>query len=149
MPEREPRQAGGINEPPPAGKRPSDEHLLIAGAAGGVGSILTQLARRLTSATVICTASRPETQSGVTELGAHHVIDHSKPLPEELKHIGIADVTHLARLTQTDSHDAQIVESLPPQGRLALIDDGVIHITVGKHFGTINAANLKRAHAFS
>lgn len=32
--------------------------LLVIGAAGGVGSILTQLARRLTGATVIGTASR-------------------------------------------------------------------------------------------
>lgn len=59
------------------------ETLLIIGAAGGVGSILTQLARQLTGLTIIGTASRPETQAWVTELGAHHVIDHTKPLSEE------------------------------------------------------------------
>ena len=68
-----------------------DDVLLIVGAAGGVGSILTQLARRLTKATVIGTASRPESQKWVTELGAHHVINHSQPLTEELQRIASAD----------------------------------------------------------
>ena len=105
------------------GSTDQGQSLLIVGAAGGVGSILTQLARRLTGLTVIGTASRPETQAWVRELGAHHVIDHSKPLSEELARIGIGQVTHVASLTQTDQHYAQLVESLEPQGRLALIDD--------------------------
>jgi NADPH:quinone reductase-like Zn-dependent oxidoreductase len=29
----------------------------------------------------------------------------------------------------------------------ALIDQGVLKTTLGEHFGTINAANLRRAHA--
>lgn len=99
------------------------QSLLIVGAAGGVGSILTQLARRLTGLTVIGTASRPETQAWVRELGAHHVIDHNQPLSEELARIGIGQVTHVASLTQTDQHFTQLVEALQPQGRLALIDD--------------------------
>ncbi|MDP9942072.1 zinc-binding alcohol dehydrogenase family protein [Ectopseudomonas alcaliphila] len=178
------------------GSADQGQSLLIVGAAGGVGSILTQLARCLTGLTVIGTASRPETQAWVRELGAHHVIDHSKPLSEELARIGVGQVTHVASLTQTDQHYAQLVECLAPQGRLALIDDplqpldvmqlkrkslslhwelmftralyqtadmieqhrllervsdlvdaGVIKTTLGEHFGTINAANLRRAHA--
>jgi zinc-binding alcohol dehydrogenase family protein len=172
------------------------QSLLVVGAAGGVGSILTQLARQLTGLTVIGTASRPETQAWVRELGAHQVIDHSKPLSEELKRIGIDRVSHVASLTQTDQHFDQLVEALAPQGRLALIDDpvqpldvmklkgkslslhwelmftrslfetadmieqhrllnrvsqlvddGVLKTTLGEHFGTINAHNLRRAHA--
>ncbi|MGA4530749.1 zinc-binding alcohol dehydrogenase family protein [Ectopseudomonas chengduensis] len=178
------------------GSADQGQSLLIVGAAGGVGSILTQLARHLTGLTVIGTASRPETQAWVRDLGAHHVIDHSKPLTEELARIGIGQVTHVASLTQTDQHYAQLVECLAPQGRLALIDDplqpldvmqlkrkslslhwelmftrslyqtadmieqhrllervsdlvdaGVLKTTLGEHFGTINAANLRRAHA--
>ena len=178
------------------GSADQGQSLLIVGAAGGVGSILTQLARHLTGLTVIGTASRPETQAWVRDLGAHHVIDHSKPLSEELARIGIGQVTHVASLTQTDQHYAQLVECLAPQGRLALIDDplqpldvmqlklkslslhwelmftrslyqtedmieqhrllervsdlvdaGVLKTTLGEHFGTINAANLRRAHA--
>lgn len=105
------------------GKQPSEKTLLIIGASGGVGSIMTQLASRLTSLTVIGTASRPETQAWVKQLGAHHVIDHSKPIAEELKRIGFANVDTIVSLTQTDAHIAQIVEAIAPQGRFGLIDD--------------------------
>jgi len=97
--------------------------LLVIGAAGGVGSILVQLARQLTGLTVIGTASRPETQAWVRELGAHHVIDHSKPLTEELKRIGYPQVSFIAGLNQTDKHFAQMAEAVAPQGKIALIDD--------------------------
>jgi zinc-binding alcohol dehydrogenase family protein len=105
------------------GKRPAGESLLIIGAAGGVGSILTQLAKRLTAMTVVGTASRRETADWVVALGADHVIDHSKPLSAELKRVGIGHVTHVASLTQTDAHFDEIVELIAPQGKLALIDD--------------------------
>ena len=97
--------------------------LLVVGAAGGVGSILVQLARKLTELTVIGTASRPDTQDWVLDLGAHHVVDHSKPLTEGLARLGIDAVSHVASLTHTDQHYAQIVAALEPQGQLALIDD--------------------------
>ena len=45
--------------------------LLVIGAAGGVGSILVQLARKLTKLTVIGTASRPDTQDWAYAMGAH------------------------------------------------------------------------------
>jgi zinc-binding alcohol dehydrogenase family protein len=169
--------------------------LLIVGGAGGVGSILTQLANRLTRMTVIATASRPETQDWVRQLGAHHVIDHHRGLTDELKRIGVPSVTDVASLTHTESHYPQLVEALAPQGRLAVIDDpktldamplkwkslslhwelmftrsyyqtsdmirqheyldrvaqlvdqGMLRSTLGEHFGRIDAANLRRAHA--
>ncbi|MCO7609974.1 zinc-binding alcohol dehydrogenase family protein [Pseudomonas chlororaphis] len=171
------------------------QSLLIVGAAGGVGSILTQLARQLTGLKVIGSASREQTQAWVRELGAHAVVDHRQPLSAELKRIGIDQVTHVASLTQTDAHLDELVEALAPQGKLALIDDpksldvtklkrkslslhwefmytrslfetadmqeqhvllnkvaelidaGTLKTTVGEHFGQINAANLRRAHA--
>ena len=54
------------------GKTPDGRALLIVGGAGGVGSILIQLARRLTALTVIATASRPETRDWCLKRGAHH-----------------------------------------------------------------------------
>lgn len=108
------------------GKADQGQSLLVVGAAGGVGSILVQLARQLTGLNVIGTASRAETQAWVRDLGAHHVIDHGKPLAEELKRIGIAEVSHVASLTHTDQHLEQIVAALRPQGRLALIDDPAV-----------------------
>ena len=112
------------------GKQPGGKTLLIIGAAGGVGSMLTQLAARLTNLTVIASASRPETQAWVRQLGAHHVIDHRQPLAQELKRIGFATVDYIAGLTQTETHLAQIIEAIAPQGKFALIDDpAVLDIT--------------------
>ena len=177
------------------GKGDDSQSLLVIGAAGGVGSILVQLARQLTGLTVIGTASRAETQAWVRELGAHHVIDHGQPLLPQLEALGIEQVSMVASLTHTDQHLDQLIEALAPQGKLALIDDpaqldvvklkrkslslhwefmytrslfhtddmieqhrllnrvsqliddGVLKTTLGEHFGTINAANLRRAHA--
>lgn len=98
--------------------------LLVTGAAGGVGSILVQLARARTALTVVGTASRPETQAWLKELGAHHVIDHAQPLVPQLKAIdGLPLVRYAASLTHTPQHYAQLVEALAPQGKLGLIDD--------------------------
>ncbi|MBD9414153.1 zinc-binding alcohol dehydrogenase family protein [Pseudomonas sp. PDM16] len=105
------------------GKGDDGQSLLVIGAAGGVGSILVQLARQLTGLTVIGTASRAETQDWVRELGAHHVIDHSQPLQPQLKALGIDQVSMVASLTHTDQHLDQLIEALAPQGKLALIDD--------------------------
>lgn len=99
--------------------------LLITGAAGGVGSVLLQLARKLTSVCIVATASRPETQAWVKELGAHYVIDHSQPLQPQLAELGIDSVSHVASLTHTDQHYPELITLLAPQGKLALIDDPV------------------------
>ncbi len=105
------------------GKQGRSESLLIIGAGGGVGSIMTQLARRLTALTVVGTASRAETEAWVLELGAHHVIDHRRPLLDELNRVGVGEVSHLVSLTHTDQHFPAIVEAIAPQGRFGLIDD--------------------------
>ncbi len=99
------------------------QSLLVIGAAGGVGSMLVQLARRLTKLTVIGTASRRETADWVRDLGAHHVIDHSKPLAGEITAAGLPAPQLVVSLTQTNQHFAQIAELIAPQGRFGLIDD--------------------------
>ncbi len=113
-------------------KTSKQQCLLIVGAAGGVGSMLVQLAAKLTDAIVIATASRAESQQWVKNLGADHVIDHSKSLTDELNRIGIEKVTHVASLTHTDHHFDQLVEALAPQGKLALIDDPEIQLDIMK-----------------
>jgi zinc-binding alcohol dehydrogenase family protein len=176
----------------------ANRSLLIVGAAGGVGSIMVQLASRLTGLTVIGTASRPETADWVRSLGAHHVIDHAKPIAAEFKRADLAAPEYVVSLTQTEQHFKGIAEMIAPQGKFGLIDDptpgsidigalkgksvslhwelmftrslfatidmieqhklltevarlvdaGELRTTLGEHFGRINAANLKRAHAF-
>ena len=97
--------------------------ILIIGGAGGVGSIAIQLARALTDLTVIATASRPETAAWVKQLGAHHVVDHGKPLAAEVARLGLGAPAFVFSTTQTDRHFDQIVEAIAPQGRFGLIDD--------------------------
>ncbi|MET4041136.1 zinc-binding alcohol dehydrogenase family protein [Bradyrhizobium sp. RT6a] len=177
------------------GKSVDPRTLLITGGAGGVGSILIQLARRLTGLTVLATATRPESQKWCLDLGAHAVIDHGKPMKEQIEKLKLPPVALVASLTFTDQHYKSIADLMAPQGRFGLIDDppeftmstfkgkaisvhwesmftrssfqtadmiaqhhllndvadlidkGVLRTTLDQTFGTINAANLKRAHA--
>jgi NADPH:quinone reductase len=180
----------------PVGKSASAGSLLIIGGAGGVGSVATQLTRRLTGLTVIATASRSETQAWCREMGAHHVIDHRQPLAEQVKEIMPGGVNYVLALTKTEDYFTEIVEAMAPQSALALIenvaapldinqlkpksislhwefmftraryqtadmgeqgrilnevaglvDAGQIRSTMRENLGTINATNLKRAHA--
>jgi zinc-binding alcohol dehydrogenase family protein len=103
--------------------RDSTGSILILGGAGGVGSIAVQLARQLTGLTVLATASRPETQDWVKQLGAHHVIDHGKPMPEQIKALGLAGIDVIFSTTETAQHLPAIIETIAPQGRFGLIDD--------------------------
>ncbi|ONG45628.1 Zn-dependent oxidoreductase [Pseudoroseomonas deserti] len=169
--------------------------ILIIGGAGGVGSIAVQLARQLTDLTVIATASRPETQDWVRQMGAHQVIDHRQPLAAQVAALGLGAPAFVFSTTETGQHLAEIAELIAPQGRFCLIDDpdtldvnrfkrksvsihwelmftrpifetadmdeqgrllnevsrlveaGTLRTTLAETFGTINAANLKRAHA--
>jgi zinc-binding alcohol dehydrogenase family protein len=99
--------------------------LLVIGAAGGVGSILTQLARQLTGLTVVGTASRTETREWVLAHGAHHVIDHHQPWAPQLAALGIEHVTHVAGLNDSAKYVPQVAAVLRPEGKFALIDDVV------------------------
>ena len=105
------------------GKTPDGRALLVIGGAGGVGSIMIQLARRLTALTVIATASRPQTRDWCLQLGADHVIDHTKPMVDQLKALGHGNVALIAGLTGTEQHYPAIQEIVAPQGKFALIDD--------------------------
>jgi len=177
------------------GKSVDPRTLLIVGGAGGVGSILIQLARRLTGLTVVATASRPESQRWCLDLGAHAVIDHSQPMKEQVEKLKLPPVALIASLTSTEQHYKTLADIIAPQGKFGLIDDpaefnvsvfkgkavsihwesmftrssfqtsdmiaqhmllndvadlidkGVLRTTLDQTFGTINAANLKRAHA--
>ncbi|MDB5369080.1 MAG: zinc-binding alcohol dehydrogenase family protein [Roseomonas sp.] len=97
--------------------------LLVINGAGGVGSILIQLARKLTGLTVVATASRPDSIAWCQAMGAHHVVDHHQPLHEVVRALGISQVEYVASLTATDKHLPAIVEIIAPQGRMVLIDD--------------------------
>ena len=99
--------------------------IVVIGGAGGVGSMTIQLVRALTGLTVIATASRPETVAWVEKMGAHHVIDHRRPLAAQVEALGLGAPAFVFSTTRTDSYLADIVALIAPQGRIALIDDPV------------------------
>ena len=98
------------------------EAVLVIGGAGGVGSIMIQLAKKLTGLTVIATASRPDTLEWVKKMGADHVINHRNPLDEQIKALGVAP-KYVAALTQTAKHWESIIKLIKPRGHIGMIDD--------------------------
>ncbi|MBB5479436.1 zinc-binding alcohol dehydrogenase family protein [Micromonospora parathelypteridis] len=96
--------------------------LLVVGAAGGVGSMIVQLARALTGLTVIGTASRPETRQWVTDLGAHHVVDHHGGLADAVLDVAPAGVDYLFTAF-SDGQVEQFARVVRPNGQITAIDD--------------------------
>lgn len=96
---------------------------LIIGGAGGVGSIAIQLLRAKTDLTIIATASRDVTRSWVSKQGAHHVLDHGRPLAEQIDDLGIGQPEFVFSTTHTEQYLDQIPTFIAPQGRFGLIGD--------------------------
>ena len=113
----------GIKQQSPDSDAKSDEVILVTGAAGGVGSILIQIAKAITGATVIATASRESSQAWVKQLGADHVVDHTQPLQPQIEALGIGSLTHIASLNGTGSYFDIYPEILAPFGKICMIDD--------------------------
>lgn len=97
--------------------------ILIMAGAGGVGSIATQIARKLTKLTVVSSASRPETVAFAKTQGAHYVVDHTKPLAEQFEGQGIGAPRYIFSTASTGRDLAQFVELIEPQGTIGAIDD--------------------------
>ncbi|HVJ39656.1 MAG TPA: zinc-binding alcohol dehydrogenase family protein [Stenotrophomonas sp.] len=104
--------------------------LLVIGGAGGVGSIAIQLARHA-GFEVIATASREETVAWCRQMGAHHVIDHRKPLAEQLHSLDIADVDAAINLADTDRYWEALGELVAPQGHVGLIVEPAGALRIG------------------
>src|SRR5579862_4170035 len=102
------------------GKSLDPRTLLITGGAGGVGSILIQLARRLTGLTVVATATRPESAKWCRDMGAHGVIDHAGAMKEPIDKLKVPPVALVASLTFTEQHYKAIADFMAPQGKFGL-----------------------------
>lgn len=94
--------------------------IIIIGAAGGVGSIATQLASEV-GLTVVGTASRPESAHWARAHGAAHTINHHEPFLPQLQAIGLASVDYIFCLNQTEQHWVNMAEAITPQGKICSI----------------------------
>lgn len=95
--------------------------LLIIGAAGGLGSMAIQFARQFSNCTIVATASRPQTQEWCAELGAHHVIDHSADLGEQLKAIGFETVPYILNCSNNIPYWEIMSDLVSPEGAICLV----------------------------
>ncbi|WDF51156.1 zinc-binding alcohol dehydrogenase family protein [Paenibacillus sp. KACC 21273] len=98
----------------------SGQTILIINAAGGVGSIATQIAQQA-GLTVIGTASRSETTDWARAHGADHVINHHDEFVPQLQKIGISDVNYILCLNHTDQHWQHMADAIAPQGKICSI----------------------------
>lgn len=104
-------------------KDDASKSILVIGAAGGVGSILVQLAKKRTKLKVIGTASRPETQAWLKDLGVDAIINHRNKLSEEFAEHQLAAPEYIVSLNATGQHFKEIVKIIKPQGDFGFIDD--------------------------
>lgn len=97
--------------------------LLVLGGAGGVGSMVIQLAKALTGLTVIATASRPESREWALSLGADAVVDHAAAdLAEQIRAVAPGGVDAVFS-TQSSGRIPLLVDVVRPFGQIVAIDD--------------------------
>ncbi|WP_248924074.1 zinc-binding alcohol dehydrogenase family protein [Paenibacillus hamazuiensis] len=96
------------------------QSILIIGAAGGVGSVATQLAK-LAGLTVIGTASREESSRWAREHGADHIINHREAFGPQLASLGFDAVDYIVCLNDTVLHWDNMAEAIRPQGKICSI----------------------------
>lgn len=104
--------------------------VLIWGAAGGVGTVATQLASRIAKSRVIATASRPESTEHCLRNGAQHVIDHSKPVVPQLEALGIKSVSRILCLADPADLIGQFAEIVSAFGMICCLSDSGAPVAV-------------------
>ncbi|HJY36644.1 MAG TPA: zinc-binding alcohol dehydrogenase family protein, partial [Steroidobacteraceae bacterium] len=105
--------------------------VLLIGAAGGVGSIAIQLAKKLAGLRVIGTASRPESSRWVQELGADAVVDHTGDLAAQMSAAGMPEADYVFCLTDATPYFPRFAPITRAQGKLCLIvsQSGPVELT--------------------
>lgn len=91
--------------------------LLIINGAGGVGSILIQLAKWI-GMTVIASASRPETIAQVKAMGADFVVNHRENYVDQVHDLGFDYVPYIILLHSTERHFDRAAELVAPLATL-------------------------------
>ncbi len=101
---------------------PGVKTVLVLGAAGGVGSMAVQLLKAKTDVTVIATASKPESQRWIMDLGADIVVDHHNDITAQLAHHQIAQIDMVFAVNGLKSAMNWLPEIIRPYGYLATIE---------------------------
>jgi len=110
--------------------------ILVLPGAGGVGSFAVQLAKKLGGLTVIGTASRPESEQAVKDLGADHVINHREPLRPQLEaclgSTGPGCVDYIYNAFDTAANFEQYCDIIKPFGKIVTIVETKENLNMSK-----------------
>lgn len=98
----------------------SEGTLLVIGAAGGVGSLIIQLAKALTKLTVIAVASRKESAEWVAQMGADHVV--GRDFAGEVAKLAPNGVDYVFT-SFTPGNVRAIADVIRPRGEVVSIDE--------------------------
>lgn len=109
--------------------------LLVLNGAGGVGSLVIQMAKKLSNMTVIATASRDETKQWTTQMGADHVINHRENMPQQLKALGFEQMDYIYCCYNTEVHFEAMTEMIAPSGHIVSIVNSGKPLAIENLFG--------------
>lgn len=104
--------------------------ILVIGAAGGVGSIATQLAKNA-GLTVVGTASRPITIDWAKSHGTDYILNHYEAFGLQLEELGFKTVDFILCLHATDEHWKNMAYAISPQGKICSIVENIHPIKLG------------------
>lgn len=104
--------------------------ILIINGAGGVGSVLIQLAKYM-GMTVITTASKPASIAWVKSMGADYILDYHQDLYAQLCGIQYEQVDDIAILQDTNTYWPLVTKVIKPFGRIASIVETTAPIDMG------------------
>ncbi|WP_250033711.1 zinc-binding alcohol dehydrogenase family protein [Paractinoplanes maris] len=96
--------------------------IVVLGAAGGVGSMVTQLAKTRTKLSVIGTASRPESSRWAVDMGADEVVDHHQGLAREVLRLRPDGVEYVFS-PHSAANVGEFARLLKPFGHVVAIDE--------------------------
>jgi len=117
----------------------SAKSILVVAGAGGVGSIVVPLVKKIFKFQTIATASRAETVDYVKNLGADHVIDHRRDLVSQLKELGYNQgVDYIYNCADASQNTEQLLNAIAPFG-------AIVNITAVKKAIEVDALFRKRA----
>jgi NADPH2:quinone reductase len=97
-----------------------DKTVLLIGAAGGVGSIAIQLAKKIVGLKVIATASRPQSKEWCMKMGADKVIQHDN-LVDQFKDAELESPDYILCMGNPDDYFEEMANVIAPQGSICLL----------------------------
>ncbi len=101
-------------------QKDNGKSLLIIGAAGGVGSMLIQLAKQIAGLSVIASVGSDESADWCHSLGAAHIVSHHGDLLANYRQADLPAPDYIVCLGDSDHYFPIMAELIKPQGLIGL-----------------------------